>query len=354
MNLDYIIFAGVIQGFIVSIVHLISSKRSQGRYLSLFIMALSFQLLLQSREVLLIIGSLGPLIALMDSVVFLISPLFYFYIFISFYRSIKPRIPFVLHLIPFFIGSLIHLVYYLILGKDGFYKLFIETLAGNSPNYINLLLILKLISGTIYSILIVRLFFLFREEPKIKRFYLIPSIFIITWGVILVLAIGVDSTPLRYLLQVLLFMIFIYVITIYSRLKPEVFSYSFTRSKIKSNLNIDDRGVNSLVTRIYKEVESRIYLDPDLNLSKLSKKLGVHENLLSFVINDKTGKNFTTYINSFRVEHFIELALSERLENETILSLAFESGFSSKSSFNRVFKELKGLSPSAYLKEKEK
>lgn len=354
MNLEFIIFAGCIQGVIVSIVHLLSSKNSQGRYLSLFILALSLQLLLQSRGFLLTIGSLGFPVAFMDSIVFLISPLFYFYIFITFFRSIRPKISIFVHLIPFVIGVVTHLTVYLISGSHIFYKLFTQTLEGNPPIYINILLIFKLLSGTIYSFLIVRLFIAFKDELSRSWFYIIPGLFITTWVGILILALVIDSIFIKYLYQVILFMVFIYVITIYSRLKPEIFSYTLIRKKIKTTLGIGDNHIKSIINAVYKEMESKIYLDSDLTLYKLSKRIGIHENQISFAINDQTGKNFTSFTNSFRVEYFIELALSERIESETILSLALESGFSSKSTFNRVFKDIKGQTPSFYLKEKVK
>lgn len=93
----------------------------------------------------------------------------------------------------------------------------------------------------------------------------------------------------------------------------------------------------------------KLYTEPDLSLSMLADKLNVHPNYLSQVINEKEGKTFFEYINFLRVEEFKRLAALPESRQYTIMSLAFECGFNSKSSFNKNFKKLTGLSPSDYL-----
>lgn len=94
----------------------------------------------------------------------------------------------------------------------------------------------------------------------------------------------------------------------------------------------------------------KLYKNPDLTLAELSQKLNVHPNILSQVINSVEGKNFYDYINSQRVEEFQKLILLPENEKFTLLSVAFECGFNSKTAFNRNFKKVTGLSPSEYLK----
>ena len=94
----------------------------------------------------------------------------------------------------------------------------------------------------------------------------------------------------------------------------------------------------------------QLYKNPDLTLAELSQKLHIHPNILSQVINSAEGKNFYDYINSQRVEEFKKLILLPENEKYTLLSVAFECGFNSKTAFNRNFKKVTGLSPSEYLK----
>ena len=95
----------------------------------------------------------------------------------------------------------------------------------------------------------------------------------------------------------------------------------------------------------------KLFKREELSLSQLAQELGVHPNHLSQVINTYENKNFYDYINSLRIEEFKSLALLPENSRYTLLSLAFECGFNSKTSFNRNFKKITGQSPSAYLKQ---
>ena len=94
------------------------------------------------------------------------------------------------------------------------------------------------------------------------------------------------------------------------------------------------------------------YLEPKLSLAQLAEKLGVLPNHLSQIINQYEEKNFYDFVNEYRVEEFIILAKKDTDKNFNLLGLAYEAGFNSKSSFNQVFKKLKGKTPSQFVKEK--
>lgn len=91
------------------------------------------------------------------------------------------------------------------------------------------------------------------------------------------------------------------------------------------------------------------YLEPKLSLAQLAERLGVLPNHLSQIINQYEEKNFYDFVNSYRVEEFIDLAKKDTDKNFNLLGLAFEAGFNSKSSFNQVFKKFKGKTPSEFL-----
>jgi len=94
---------------------------------------------------------------------------------------------------------------------------------------------------------------------------------------------------------------------------------------------------------------SKIFTEPELTLTELATRLAIHANYLSQVVNEREGKNFYDYINSLRIEEFKNLVGLPENKKYTILTLAFECGFNSKSSFNRYFKKVTGLSPSEYI-----
>ncbi|MGB4772864.1 MAG: helix-turn-helix domain-containing protein [Chitinophagaceae bacterium] len=100
-----------------------------------------------------------------------------------------------------------------------------------------------------------------------------------------------------------------------------------------------------LVTAMERE---KLFTEPELSLAMLAGKLDVHPNYLSQVINEKEGKSFFDYINTLRVEEFKRLAALPESSQFTLLSLAFDCGFNSKSAFNKNFKKVTGQSPSAY------
>ena len=91
-----------------------------------------------------------------------------------------------------------------------------------------------------------------------------------------------------------------------------------------------------------------LYKKNDLTLQDLANRLDTHPNYLSQVINEMEHKNFYNYINSLRVKEFIRSASRGETKSYTLLALAFDSGFNSKSTFNKYFKESTGKSPSEY------
>lgn len=99
--------------------------------------------------------------------------------------------------------------------------------------------------------------------------------------------------------------------------------------------------------------EEKPYLDADLSLKKLAELVGTTSNHLSQVINSKSKKNFFDFINSYRIEELKSLMNNPSNQKFTMLSLAFEAGFKSKSTFNASFKKLTGLTPTEYAKTKK-
>lgn len=127
--------------------------------------------------------------------------------------------------------------------------------------------------------------------------------------------------------------------------KPEI-----EEEKIKyatSRLEGEELNECFLKVETFMDAE-KPYLDPDLNLPALAEGLEVSTHHLSQVINEKHGSNFFDYINRFRVEEVKRKIQMEKYENYSLLGIAMESGFNSKSSFNRVFKQITGETPSQF------
>ena len=95
--------------------------------------------------------------------------------------------------------------------------------------------------------------------------------------------------------------------------------------------------------------EKQLYARPNLSLKELSAELHLPSRYISHLINRYHQKNFKEFINDYRIKAFIRKAQSPVDKHKTLLALAFEAGFNSKSTFNQVFKSQMGQSPTEFL-----
>ena len=99
--------------------------------------------------------------------------------------------------------------------------------------------------------------------------------------------------------------------------------------------------------------EEEPFLIPDLSLRSLASHIEIHPNKLSWLLNEKMGKNFNEFINHYRIEYFKKLALDPENSHISLIGLAYESGFNSKTVFNTYFKKETGMTPKEFLKENQ-
>jgi AraC-like DNA-binding protein len=90
------------------------------------------------------------------------------------------------------------------------------------------------------------------------------------------------------------------------------------------------------------------YKNPDLTMDELAAMLAVNPHQLSQVINSRVGRTFYHYINSYRIQEFLALAVLPESRKFTYLGLAHDCGFQSKTTFNKYFKTETGKTPSEY------
>lgn len=121
-------------------------------------------------------------------------------------------------------------------------------------------------------------------------------------------------------------------------------------SKKYERSGLKKKDAAELVNKIRKYmVIEKPYLDRELTIYDLSNQLKISRHTLSEVINEHMGMNFYNLVNEYRLKEVKERLKSEDYTNLTILAIAYDSGFNSKSSFNTVFKEKTGQTPSEYL-----
>lgn len=100
----------------------------------------------------------------------------------------------------------------------------------------------------------------------------------------------------------------------------------------------------------YMEKE-KPYLKRSMTIYDLSRQTGIPRHHITEVLNELYDRNFFTFINEYRVNEVIRRMKDPANRNYTVLAIAYDSGFNSKSTFNTIFKNTTGLTPSQYLEK---
>lgn len=130
--------------------------------------------------------------------------------------------------------------------------------------------------------------------------------------------------------------------------QQEIFTSSVFEivTNIKEETTINTKSDFENIVTIIKT--QKLYLNSNLNLRFLSENVQIKERELSKLIKEHTQKNFYHFINQFRVDEFKKLVSSPKASQLSLLGLAQEAGFSSKSTFYTAFKNLEGITPKQY------
>ena len=144
----------------------------------------------------------------------------------------------------------------------------------------------------------------------------------------------------------------VYALYLRSKIKQSIRMEKEESSKKRyERVSIDDKKINEITQKLTQLIgRDKLYLNPDLHLEDIAKQMGESKHHLTFVLNQTLQKNFYQYVNEFRIEEVISRMKEDFQQKYSILAIAFDSGFGSKSSFNRIFKEIKGKTPSEYRK----
>lgn len=115
--------------------------------------------------------------------------------------------------------------------------------------------------------------------------------------------------------------------------------------------SLKDGKKEKLIQRLTKSMENeKPYLNENLTLKELAEKLETTPNNLSQIINEKFSKNFYEFINGYRINEVKSLLSNPKYSHYSMIGIAFECGFNSKSTFNSVFKQFTGKTPSEFKK----
>jgi AraC-like DNA-binding protein len=165
-----------------------------------------------------------------------------------------------------------------------------------------------------------------------------------------------DGDNLMYIILTVI----IYFLGYYGIKQKPILSNENPNSQIESTPTLKPKYATSslkdvekekLINRLTKSMESeKPYLNENLTLKDLANKLETTPNNLSQIINEKFNKNFYEFINGYRINQVKSLLSDPKYSHYSILGIAFECGFNSKSTFNSVFKQFTGKTPSEFKK----
>ncbi len=298
---------------------------------------------------------------------FLGAPLLFLYV-----RALVSRKPVfekkdLLHFVPFGLCLIYLMPFYLQSGAD---KLNIRS-AYYGVQWYQVRSALLIIQFLIYLILIILMLINYSRKNGARdpahekailfqiRFLLVTILILWAIGVIHYVASLLSTTyyktPETDLIVPLGFTAFVYALAYLGLRKPEGLTVMNDPQSIKkyesSNLTPERSGKYLEKLLHFMETE-KPFLDGNLTLQKLAKMLSIPPQHLSRIINERLNQNFVDFINSYRVGEAKKLLVAPSRKHYSILAIAEEVGFNSKSSFNLVFKKHTSMTPSEFRKSR--
>jgi AraC-like DNA-binding protein/putative Ca2+/H+ antiporter (TMEM165/GDT1 family) len=137
-------------------------------------------------------------------------------------------------------------------------------------------------------------------------------------------------------------------------IKGYIVSYQQTSADKKLQVNnsgLSVQLVKQVIGSLTKAMDDeKIYLNPNLTVAMMAQHTGFAQKIISAVLNQHLQKGFSEFVNGYRVTAFKKQILLPETNNLTIAGIALECGFSSQATFQRIFKEITGQSPTEFRK----
>jgi len=140
-------------------------------------------------------------------------------------------------------------------------------------------------------------------------------------------------------------------IKINSKRKVNLTNVNSSNKNKYSGSTLDEDAKEEIIQKIYfAMVKDKLYMNKELSLKIFSEAIAVNRNHVSQIINEKYKKNFNSLINEYRIKEAMRLLSEPESKLYTFEAIAFQVGFSSKTSFYRSFKAISGVTPSYFIK----
>lgn len=267
---------------------------------------------------------------------YMIGPLMLYYVsqFSEFKRPIK-HFPF--HLIPFGIVMSIMIIHW---NSE-------EQIIAN--NVFIVFTAIQNIHLLIYSVLVVHDALKLNSNKWVRHVSFAYSGYAVSFfSYYLMSWTGILQIEYDYMISVMM-SIFIYFVGYYSYSHQ---NQLFGLGKKYLNSGLSQSASLVLYNKVIDHINSQErFLDSSVKLRELSIELGLSTHLVSQVINRHSGKSLSDMLNELRVNKAIELMSTPRYYEDKLISIAYDSGFNNKASFNNAFKKFTGKPPSVYRRE---
>lgn len=306
------------------------------------------------------------------SLLMLHGPFLYLYISSLVFHKTKLSSRNLIHFAPFLLFNLYLLYAYLV--PEASAGISLEHIAGKAhpPVFFVLFLIMTVLSGPVYFIVSLRLFkrldssisenFSYSENIDLKWMRTLVLIFGIIWTVFIFSASAyhvLDLFSMAFCTDGLFISLSGFIISVgYFGLKQKEIFIHFPEEiediKIEKQKKYAGSGLKAQDSKEYADIllkhirNKKSFLNPTISLAELADELKIQPHYLSQIINEIFEQNFFDFINQYRVEE-VKLKMTDPNFNKfSLLGIAFECGFNSKSAFNRIFKKFTGLTPSQF------
>ena len=295
------------------------------------------------------------------SVPLLFGPVIWWYVRVLILHTLRPPKYFVVHLLPWCVELLLlSLLVYVVQARSVF-SLSTVLFADPPQWWMPGRHIFKMLHGGAYAWFSARIAFGSASREKsitiatriwARVTVLLPLLCMLSFSVIAIQpsAPAAGEHAVRwYYLPAAMMTLTIYAFAFLNMLFPEILEQSM-RPVFRRATVPDREDVVEILRRLNTQLSSACYQDPELTLAKMARAIHVHPNRLSYAINQEYGMTFPRLVNGYRLEYFLQQVRQGGLEHCSILRLAMDSGFRSKSTFNRVFHEHYRMSPTDYLR----
>lgn len=253
----------------------------------------------------------------------------------------------------------------------------------DTENFTKVIALLGIISGLVYNLL--GLYKLLNYQKQIKNRFSFTEKISLNWLFqlsVVLLAIWLVGSVTGFLVRFFDYPIpinwlfafvplFIFYLGFYGIKQKIIYSSEKETSKIKRKLkqiqsdklqqptkikygksNLRNNDMERISTFLSEAVVSqKLYLNPTLTLSYLSAKTNIPEHHITQTLNEYCNQNFHDFVNQHRVEEFKNRVILPENSSYSLLGIAFDCGFNSKASFNRIFKKFTSQTPSEYKKK---